>query len=88
MNSVMSHPSERQVAVSATKLLINNRWMANESQAPERGRLLHRLADLLHLSEDGHFETLRTYHANCVFESRAKGRRLVCAGTTRGASFE
>jgi hypothetical protein len=31
MNSVMSHPSERQVAVSATKLLINNRWIANES---------------------------------------------------------
>ncbi|HEY3166158.1 MAG TPA: hypothetical protein VGK57_02950 [Candidatus Binatia bacterium] len=31
MNSVMSHPLERQVAVSATKLLINNRWIANES---------------------------------------------------------
>jgi len=85
MNSVMSHPSERQVAVSATKLLINNRWIANESgktfttidpvtgaeicqvseggqsgpgsvrtrpwcktQASERGRLLHRLTDLIH----------------------------------------
>ena len=26
----MLHPSERQVAVSATNLLINNRWIANE----------------------------------------------------------
>jgi len=31
MNSVMSHLSERLVAVSVTKLLINNRWIANES---------------------------------------------------------
>jgi aldehyde dehydrogenase (NAD+) len=31
MASVMSPPKESQVAVSATKLLINNRWVASES---------------------------------------------------------
>src|SRR6202050_2646545 len=31
MASVMSPPQESQVAVSATKLLINNRWIASES---------------------------------------------------------
>jgi hypothetical protein len=31
MKLVMSLPSERQVAVSAIKLLINNRWIAGES---------------------------------------------------------
>src|SRR5271155_4017324 len=31
MASVMSKPKESQVAVSATKLLINNRWIASES---------------------------------------------------------
>jgi aldehyde dehydrogenase (NAD+) len=31
MTSVMLQPSDRRVAVSATKLLINNRWIASES---------------------------------------------------------
>src|ERR1700733_13226897 len=31
MASVMSSPSENRVAVHATKLLINNRWIASES---------------------------------------------------------
>jgi hypothetical protein len=31
MASVMSSPKESQVAVSATKLLINNRWIVSES---------------------------------------------------------
>ena len=31
MASVMSSPSETQVAVSATKLLINNRWVNSQS---------------------------------------------------------
>jgi aldehyde dehydrogenase (NAD+) len=31
MASVLSSPSENQVAVSATKLLINNRWVASQS---------------------------------------------------------
>jgi aldehyde dehydrogenase (NAD+) len=97
MASVMSSPKESQVAVSATKLLINNRWIASESgktfatvnpatgeeicqvaeadaadvekavkaaraafeQGPwrktfasERGRLLHRLADLIEKNAD------------------------------------
>src|SRR5580704_11421600 len=92
MASVMSSPTDSQVAVSATKLLIDNRWIASESGktfatinpstgeeiceiaeadaadvekavraaraafdrgpwrktlASERGRLLHRLADLI-----------------------------------------
>src|SRR5580692_12039881 len=97
MASVMSSPKESQVAVSATKLLINNRWIASESGrtfgtvnpatgeeicqmaeadaedvekavkaaraafeqgswrktlASERGRLLHRLADLIEQNAD------------------------------------
>jgi aldehyde dehydrogenase (NAD+) len=97
MASVMSPPKESQVAVSATKLLINNRWVASESGktfgtvnpatgeeicqvaeadaadvekavkaarvafekgpwrktlASERGRLLHRLADLIETNAD------------------------------------
>src|SRR3984885_5050324 len=92
MASVVSSPYESQVAISATKLLINNRWVPSESgktfatvnpstgeeicqvaeadavdvekavqaarrafdqgpwkkmRASERGRLLHRLADLI-----------------------------------------
>ena len=31
MASVMSSPTESRVAISATKLLINNRWIASES---------------------------------------------------------
>jgi len=31
MASVLSSPKESQVAISATKLLINNRWIASES---------------------------------------------------------
>ena len=31
MTFVMSHPSDRQAAVSETKLLTNNRWIASES---------------------------------------------------------
>lgn len=31
MASVMSHPAEQKVAISATKLLINNRWIPSES---------------------------------------------------------
>src|SRR5262249_17285421 len=31
MASVMSHPTEHQVPVSATQLLINNRWIPSES---------------------------------------------------------
>jgi aldehyde dehydrogenase (NAD+) len=31
MASVMTHPAEHQVPVSATKLLINNQWVASES---------------------------------------------------------
>jgi aldehyde dehydrogenase (NAD+) len=31
MASVMSSPAENQVRISATKLLINNRWVASES---------------------------------------------------------
>jgi len=31
MASVMSHPAEQKVPVSATKILINNRWIASES---------------------------------------------------------
>jgi hypothetical protein len=34
MSSVMSHPSERQVAVSAIKLWINHRWIASEFGKP------------------------------------------------------
>jgi aldehyde dehydrogenase (NAD+) len=97
MASVISSPQESQAAVSATKLLINNRWIASESgktfatvnpatgeeicqvaeadaadvekavkaaraafeQGPwrkmlasERGRLLHRLADLIEQNTD------------------------------------
>jgi aldehyde dehydrogenase (NAD+) len=97
MASVMSKPKGSQVAVSATKLLINNRWIASESgktfatvnpatgeeicqvaeadaadvekavkvaraafehgpwrktPASERGRLLHRLADLIEKNAD------------------------------------
>ena len=97
MASVVSSPYESQVAVSATKLLINNRWVASESgktfatinpatgeeicqvaeadaadvekavkaaraafergawrktSASERGRLLHRLADLIEKHAD------------------------------------
>src|SRR5580704_7179829 len=97
MASVMSPPTKSQVAVSATKLLINNRWIASESGktfgtvnpatgeeicqiaeadaadvdkavnaaraafehgswrktlASERGRLLHRLADLIETNAD------------------------------------
>jgi len=97
MASVVSSPYESQVAVSATKLLINNRWVASESgktfatinpatgeeicqvaeadaadvekavkaaraafergawrktSASERGRLLHRLADLIEKNAD------------------------------------
>src|SRR6202790_141987 len=97
MASVMSSPNESRVALSATKLLINNRWIASESGktfgtlnpatgeeicqiaeaddadvekavtaarqafergpwrktlASERGRLLHRLADLIEKNGD------------------------------------
>src|SRR3984885_3048396 len=97
MASVMSQPRESQAAVSATKLLINNRWVPSESGktfatinpstgeeicqiaeadaadvekavfaartafehgpwrktlASERGRLLHRLADLIEKNAD------------------------------------
>jgi aldehyde dehydrogenase (NAD+) len=97
MASVMSKPLESQVAISATRLLINNRWIASESgktfgtvnpstgeeicqvaeadaadvekavkaarvafeqgawrkmPASERGRLLHRLADLIEKNAD------------------------------------
>ncbi len=97
MASVLSSPVENQVAVSATKLLINNRWVASESgktfptinpstgeeicqvaeadaadvnkavraaraafergpwrkiSAAERGRYLHRLADLIEKNAD------------------------------------
>jgi aldehyde dehydrogenase (NAD+) len=97
MTSVMLQPSDRRVAVSATKLLINNRWIASESgktfatidpatgaeicqvseadaadvekavraaraafeqgpwrkrQAPQRGSLLRRLAELIEDNTD------------------------------------
>jgi aldehyde dehydrogenase (NAD+) len=97
MASVMSHPAEQKVAISATKLLINNRWIPSESgktfatinpatgeeicqiaeadaadvekavraaraafehgpwrkmPASQRGRLLHRLADLIEANAD------------------------------------
>ncbi|MGA2135710.1 MAG: aldehyde dehydrogenase family protein [Bryobacteraceae bacterium] len=97
MASVMAHPSETTVPISATKLLINNRWIASQSgktfatidpstgeeicqiaeadaadvdiavaaaraafehgpwrklPASERGRLLHRLADLIETHAD------------------------------------
>ena len=97
MATVVSSPYESQVAISATKLLINNRWIASESgktfatinpstgeeicqvaeadaadvekavkaaraafeqglwrktSASERGRLLHRLADLIEKHAD------------------------------------
>lgn len=97
MASVMSHPAEQKVAISATKLLINNRWIPSESgktfatidpasgeeicqvaeadaadvqkavqaaraafehgpwrkmPASKRGRLLHRLADLIEANLD------------------------------------
>src|SRR5208283_61619 len=97
MASVMSSPKESQVAISATKLLINNRWIASESgktfatvnpstgeeicqiaeadavdvekavraaraafehgpwrkmQASDRGKMLHRLADLIEKHAD------------------------------------
>jgi aldehyde dehydrogenase (NAD+) len=97
MASVMSHPAEQKVPVSATKILINNRWIASESgktfptinpstgqeicqvaeadaadvekavraaraafehgpwrkmPASERGRLMHRLADLIEKNGD------------------------------------
>src|SRR5580698_10385968 len=97
MASVLSSPSENQVAVSATKLLINNRWVNSQSgktfatidpttgeeicqvaeadaadvdiavkaartafdhgpwrkaSGVERGRLLHRLADLIEKNAD------------------------------------
>src|SRR5580692_3961881 len=97
MASVLSSPTESQVAVSATQLLIDNRWIASESgktfatvnpstgevicqvaeadaadvekavraartafelgpwrkmPASERGRLLHRLADLIENNAD------------------------------------
>jgi aldehyde dehydrogenase (NAD+) len=97
MASVLSSPAENQVAISATKLLINNRWVASESgktfptinpstgeeicqvaeadaadvnkavraaraafergpwrkiSAAERGRFLHRLADLIEKNAD------------------------------------
>src|SRR5450755_3356900 len=105
MASVMSPARESQAAVSATKLLINNRWVSSESgrtfatvnpstgeeicqvaeadaadvdnavkaaraafdhgpwrkmRASERGRLLHRLADLIetHADELARLETL------------------------------
>ncbi len=31
MASVMSHPAEQRVPISATQLLINNRWIPSES---------------------------------------------------------
>src|ERR1700722_15884997 len=31
MASVMSHPAEKQVPISAKKILINNRWVESES---------------------------------------------------------
>src|ERR1700677_1813436 len=96
MASVMLSPRESQAAISATKLLINNRWIASESgktfatvnpatgeeicqvaeadaadvekavkaaraafegpwrkmRASERGRMLHRLADLIEQNAD------------------------------------
>jgi aldehyde dehydrogenase (NAD+) len=97
MASVMTNPTEHHVDVSATKLLINNRWIPSESgktfatinpstgeeicqiaeadaadvekavraartafergpwrktQASDRGRLLHRLADLIEANAD------------------------------------
>ncbi|HUO31516.1 MAG TPA: aldehyde dehydrogenase family protein [Bryobacteraceae bacterium] len=105
MASVMTQPTEQQVPISATKLLINNRWIASQSgktfptinpstgeeicqiaeadaadvnkavsaartafeigpwrklPASERGRLLHRLADLIerHADELARLESL------------------------------
>src|SRR5579862_8715759 len=97
MASVMSSPADNQVRISATKLLINNRWIPSESGktfatinpstgeeicqiaeadaadvekairaaraafehgpwrktlASERGRMLHRLADLIEANGD------------------------------------
>src|SRR5499433_2879800 len=97
MATVLPHPIEQQVPISATKLLINNRWVESESgrtfatvnpstgeeicqiaeadagdvekavkaarrafdkgpwrktQASERGRMLHRLADLIERHAD------------------------------------
>src|SRR5580658_9047492 len=97
MASVMSSPSQNKIRISATKLLINNRWVDSESgktfgtinpstgeeicqiaeadavdvekavkvaraafehgpwrkmQASDRGRLLHRLADLIEKHAD------------------------------------
>ena len=64
MASVMSPAQESRVAVSATKLLINNRWVPSES-----GKTFHRLLFFAQKIENGRPISFHSSDATKKFSS-------------------